>query len=53
MIFTPNQIEELMSILDKYTATFIAKHVGVDILTKKDLSILKVAGIDVSKISPI
>ncbi len=50
MIFTPNQIDELMGILDRYTVTFIAKYVGIDILSKDDLGVLKAAGVDVSKI---
>lgn len=52
MVFSPNQIEEILSILDKYTTTFIARKVGTDILSKNDYAILKAAGIDVSKIGP-
>lgn len=51
MIFTPNQIEELLGILERYTLTFVAKHVGTDILTKQDLSILRSAGVDIGQIS--
>ena len=51
MIFTPNQIEELMGILEKYTLTFIAKHVGTDILTKQDRDLLRMAGVDIAKIN--
>jgi hypothetical protein len=51
MIFTPNQIEELMGILEKYTLTFVAKHVGTDILSKQDRDLLRMAGVDIAKIN--
>lgn len=51
MIFSPNQIAELLGVLEKYTNTFVAYNVGPDILSKEDLSILRGAGVDISKIS--
>jgi len=50
MIFNPNQINELMGILERYTLTFVAKHVGTNILTKQEIGLLKSSGIDISKI---
>ncbi len=51
MIFTPNQIDELLEILSRYTNTFIAYNVGTEVLSKKDLALLRTAGIDIYKIS--
>lgn len=50
MVFTPQQIEELLTVLDKYTTTFIAQKVGTNILTRKDLDLLRSSGIDLTKI---
>lgn len=50
MIFTPSQIEEILKIIDKYQLLFIGQHVGVDMLTPTDKSILRSYGIDVDKL---
>ena len=50
MILTPNQIELLMQIIDRYQVLFIAQHVGTEVLSIADKAILKSAGIDIDKI---
>lgn len=45
MIFTQNQIRELLDIIARYQITFIAKNIGADYLTTAERSILKSAGI--------
>ena len=50
MILSPNQIQELLSILDRYTLTFIAYNVGTQVLSTKDKSILTNAGVDYKSI---
>lgn len=52
MIFTPNEIEKMVGIIEKYHLTFIAESVGSDILTDSDIATLKASGIDAHKISP-
>ena len=49
-ILTPQQIEEVLEIVDRYTLTFIAQSIGTNILTKKDKQVLNNAGIDLSKL---
>lgn len=49
---TPQQIEEVLKIVDRYTLTFVAQSVGVDILTKEDRKVLADVGIDLSKLKP-
>lgn len=51
MIFSPNQVVEILKILEKYTNTFLAFNVGSDILSKDDIKILRSAGINISKIN--
>jgi hypothetical protein len=51
-LLTPNQIQELMKMVDKYQLTFIARHIGASILTDEERGILESHGIDVSKITP-
>lgn len=51
MIFTPKQIEILLRIVKKYQTIFIAKHVGIDNISKIDKAFLKSFGIDINKIS--
>lgn len=51
MLFTPSQIEEILLIVDKYTVTFLAHTVGVDILTPQDRLILTNAGFDLKTLS--
>lgn len=48
-VLTPHQIHEVLEIVDRYTLTFLAKHVGTDVLSKEDKEVLKNAGIDISK----
>lgn len=50
MIFTPQQIVEILSIIDRYTLTFVAHHVSPDILTDNDREVLQSSGIDLSGI---
>lgn len=45
MQLTPDQISELLKIIDYYQVYFIAEHVGQDILTTEDIEILTNAGI--------
>jgi hypothetical protein len=45
MIFTQNQIQEILSIIDKNTVIFIASTLSVDILSDNDKETLKQAGI--------
>lgn len=47
---TPQQIEEVLKIVDRYTLTFIAQSVGTSVLSKDDKKVLKDAGIDLSKL---
>jgi hypothetical protein len=49
LIFTPKQIEELLSIVDKHHTMFIATNIGTRYLSMKEKQILKDAGIDLSK----
>ena len=49
MIFNQQQIQDLLSILQRYQLTFIAQQLGVDYLTVNDKAILLAAGIDVDK----
>lgn len=47
MIFTPNQIEELMNIIEKHHSIFITTNLGPDFLNQREKQILKSAGIDI------
>ena len=47
MIFTPDQTQELLSIVDKYHLVFIASTLGEDFLSKKDRDLLKQYGFNV------
>ena len=49
-ILSPDQIAEVLKIVDKYTLTFLAQSVGQDILSKDEKDTLKKYGIDLSKI---
>ena len=51
MILSPNQIDELLSIIERFHVIFIANQLGKDILTDKDKKILSDSGIDFNKIS--
>ena len=53
VILTSSQIEEVLRILDRYQAVFISHNVGVSVLSEYDKSILRTAGIDLSKIKTI
>ena len=49
MVFTQNQIQDLLSILRKHEFVFIMNQLGVAFLTAEDKAILLAAGIDVNK----
>lgn len=49
MILTSSQIEEVLRILDRYSAVFIGHNIGVDVLSDYEKKILKTAGIEISK----
>jgi len=51
MIFTPNQIEELLSILDYHHTFVIATNLGASVLSEYDRNLLKGFGIDLDKIN--
>jgi len=48
MIFTQNQIEELLRIIRYSHTFFIASNVGIDILTEQDKFLLKQYGVDLT-----
>lgn len=50
MNLTPNQIHELLEIIDKNTILFISHNVGTEVLSEQDKAILRLNGIDISKI---
>jgi len=49
MLFSQNQIDDLLETIERYHIIFIGSNVGQDFLTKKDKALLKSAGIDVNK----
>jgi hypothetical protein len=51
MILTPNQIDELMKVIDKYTLTFAAHHIGINGLDTNQLNILRASGVNPVQIS--
>jgi len=51
MIFTPNQIEELLTILDYHHTFVIATNLGTSVLSEYDRNLLKGFGIDLDKIN--
>lgn len=50
MLLQPNEIQEILDIINNFHILFIANQVGVDTLTPADLKILSDHGIDISKI---
>src|ERR1035437_4245843 len=53
MLLNPNQLKELLNIIENFHIIFIAKHVGTDILSNEDKNILKHSGIDITKFPKI
>jgi len=51
MILSPQQLNELLAIVDNYTILFVAHNVGPTILSEQDRALLKINGVDVDKIS--
>ena len=51
MTLTPAQIEELLEVIDKYSLTFMAHHVGVDVLSDKEKEFLIKSGVKLSQIT--
>lgn len=50
MIFNFKQIHEIIDILKNSSIVFIAKQLGLNYLTKSEINILKLSGVDVSKL---
>jgi len=50
MLFTPNQIEELLKIVEYHHVLFITENVGDDTLTSSDKRLLKDFGVDIEKV---
>lgn len=51
MIFTPQQVAEILEIIDRYTLTFVAHHVSPSVLSDSEINILRSSGIDLITIS--
>lgn len=49
MLFTPNQIDELMLVVDRYQLLFIGENVGWELLSDNDKEILRQSGIDIEQ----
>lgn len=49
MLLNPNQLQELLDIIDYHHTLFIFNHVGKEVLSSKDKEVLKSAGIDLEK----
>ena len=49
MIFTPQQVTDIVSILTRHQLTFIAEQLGLNYLSPSDRAILTAAGIDLNK----
>ncbi len=49
MLFTPNQIEELLEIIKYHQIVFIARQVGGEVLSTKDRALLKKYNIDIEE----
>ena len=49
MIFSPQQVTDIVSILMKHQLTFIAEQLGLNYLSPNDRAILTAAGIDLNK----
>lgn len=47
MIFTPNQVEEVLEIINRYHLVFIAHTSGPEVLSDMDKQVLESAGIDI------
>jgi len=52
MLLTPVEIQELLKLIDRYTTTFVAHHVGTDILMPSDFQLLQKAGVNINAIKP-
>lgn len=50
MIFTKDQVEELLRIMDFHYSFVIATNLGVDILSKEDITLLESFGVDINKV---
>lgn len=50
MYLSPTQLHEMLAIIDRYTVLFIAHNVGTKVLSEQDRAILKINGVDISKI---
>lgn len=51
MILTPNQIQEVLGIIDYYQVQFLAEQVGSNVLSSSDFDVLKEHGVDIDKLS--
>lgn len=52
-MLTPNQIDELLRLLEYQHILFSARHVGTEVLSEKDLQLLSEFGVDPIKLSTI
>lgn len=52
MIFTAQQIAELVAVINRQHLVFIAAEVGASVLTDEDRKVLLNAGVDVNKLNP-
>ena len=51
MRLTAAQIEELLGVIDKYTLTFMAHHIGADVLSDAEKKFLAKSGVSLSNLS--
>jgi len=49
LAFTPNQLQELMDVIDKHHSLFITTNVGTSFLNQREKQVLKNAGVDLDK----
>lgn len=50
MLFSPEQIKDLLNVVDQHTNVFVATHLGHEYLTKEEIAKLKQVGIDATKL---
>lgn len=51
MILTPNQVDELLKVLDRYMWTFLVRHVGPEVLTDEQKRVLFLSGVPSGSLS--
>ena len=50
MYLSPQQLNEILRIIDNYTILFVAHNIGTRILSEQDKALLQVNGVDIRKI---